>query len=120
MKYLITGSTGFLGKNICSYFDLKQINYTSCVRVKKNKNDFETRDLIKFSDWDKLFEKIDVVIHSAAKAHDMSKSPGLTEIYTEVNFNLTIRLAENAKKHGVKRFVFISTIKVNDMELLNH
>lgn len=113
MKYLITGGSGFLGKNICAHFKEKNIDFTSTVRIIKKKNDFETGDLTQFNSWQKLFNHIDIIIHCAAKAHDMSNSPDLARIYTEINYELTLKIAENAKKYGVKRFVFISTIKVN-------
>jgi nucleoside-diphosphate-sugar epimerase len=113
MNYLITGSTGFLGKQLCEYLEIKQIKFTSCVKKKQKPTDFETGDLTQFNDWISLFDKIDIVIHCAGKAHDMSNSPELPKLYSEVNHKLTIRMAENAKKYGVKRFIFISTVKVN-------
>ncbi|MBC7419418.1 MAG: NAD-dependent epimerase/dehydratase family protein [Bdellovibrio sp.] len=113
MKYLVTGAGGFLGNHICEYFDKKNIAYRATVREKKNDHQFSTGDLTQFSDWQNLFKGIDIVIHSAAKAHDMSGHPGLKDIYQEVNLHLTLRLAKEAKKAQVKRFIFISTIKVN-------
>lgn len=115
MKYLVTGATGFLGQHLCRFFDAKKIDYRATARKSSDKY-FATGDLTTFTDWSSLFKDIDVVIHSAAKAHDMSGSPELKKIYTDVNLTLTTKLAEQAKIHGVKTFIFISTIKVNGEE----
>jgi nucleoside-diphosphate-sugar epimerase len=111
--YLVTGADGFLGKHLCEYFEKHKIDYRASVRKKHKDPQFETGDLNTFSNWDSLFRNVDCIIHAAAKAHDMSQSPDLKNIYDRVNFRLTIKLAEEAKKQGVKRFIFISTIKVN-------
>ncbi len=113
MKFLVTGATGFLGRHICTHFDKNNFDYRASVREQKKENQFSTGDLTQFSNWKDLFQDIDVVIHSAAKAHDMSEHPDLKRIYQEVNLNLTLRLATEAKAAKVKRFIFISTIKVN-------
>ncbi|WP_294736791.1 SDR family oxidoreductase [uncultured Pseudomonas sp.] len=57
---------------------------------------------------------VDVLIHCAARVHVMSDaaSDPLTE-YRNVNVHGTLRLAEQAARAGVKRFIFISSIKVN-------
>lgn len=113
MKYLVTGGTGFLGKHLCRFFDSKNINYLSTVRKNPMKNQVATGDLSEYSDWPTLFNGIDVVVHTAAKAHDMSNSIDLELIYKKVNLELTSTLAQAAKANGVKKFIFVSTIKVN-------
>lgn len=57
---------------------------------------------------------VDVLVHCAARVHVMSdaSSDPLTE-YRKVNVVGTLKLAEQAAQAGVKRFVFISSIKVN-------
>lgn len=113
MKFLVTGASGFLGRHLCSYFDKNKIDYRAAVRKSETEKQFSTGDLTLFADWNRLLNGIDVIIHAAAKAHDMSGHRNLKNIYQEVNLNLTVRLAEAAKAAGVKRFIFISTIKVN-------
>lgn len=57
---------------------------------------------------------IDVVVHTAARAHVMKEEEtDPAAIYHLVNVSLTERLARAAAEAGVKRFVFISTVKVN-------
>ncbi|UNM21774.1 SDR family oxidoreductase [Pseudomonas sp. ArH3a] len=59
-------------------------------------------------------EGVDVLVHCAARVHVMSdaSSDPLLE-YRKVNVEGTLRLAEQAARAGVKRFIFISSIKVN-------
>ncbi|MBB6287769.1 MULTISPECIES: SDR family oxidoreductase [unclassified Pseudomonas] len=57
---------------------------------------------------------VDILVHCAARVHVMSdaSSDPLTE-YRKINVAGTLKLAEQAAQAGVKRFVFISSIKVN-------
>lgn len=59
-------------------------------------------------------EGVDVLVHCAARVHVMSdaSSDPLTE-YRKVNVEGTLKLAEQAAQAGVRRFIFISSIKVN-------
>lgn len=65
-------------------------------------------------DWTKGLDKVNVVIHCAARAHIMKEylSDPLSE-FRLVNVGGTLNLAMQAAKAGVKRFIFVSTIKVN-------
>lgn len=110
-KILVTGANGFVGQFFCEY--LKKENYPFVGTSRDGAHHtFKTADLNHFTDWENLFTDVGSVVHLAAKAHDIS---GLTtkETYFQSNHLATIKLAEQAKKHGVKKFVFVSTIKVN-------
>jgi nucleoside-diphosphate-sugar epimerase len=113
MKYLITGGNGFLGRHLAHYFKTNQLNYVTTVRIADGKDQIATGDLFEYSNWSDLFKGIDVVVHTAAKAHDMSYSTDLKKLYQRTNVDLTLQLAQKAKENGVKKFIFISTIKVN-------
>ena len=66
------------------------------------------------TNWQPALAGKDVVIHTAARAHimkDLSSTP-LVE-YRKVNVKGTLNLARQAAEFGVRRFVFISSIKVN-------
>ncbi len=64
--------------------------------------------------WGDMLQGIDIVVHTAARAHimDDTVSDPLTE-YRKVNVEGTLNLARQAAKADVKRFIFISSIKVN-------
>ena len=66
------------------------------------------------TDWSQALQDIDVVIHAAARTHIMQKEAldPLAE-YRRVNVEGTLNLARQAAAAGVRRFVFISSIKVN-------
>jgi nucleoside-diphosphate-sugar epimerase len=63
------------------------------------------------TDFSQTLEGIDVVIHCAARAHVMNDTE--TELYEQINTLATLSLAKQAAALGAKRFIFISTIKVN-------
>lgn len=115
---LLTGASGFVGKAI--YEHLKSKPDHSCTRVIRRKNKIEATQsyIVDSIDnetcWDGAFESIDIVIHAAAKVHDMTPDSELNvNRYHQVNTLGTLRMAQHAADSNVKRFIFISSIKVN-------
>ena len=110
---LITGSNGFIGKHLCNLLS-KDLNINLWIlKTKKNKkkikyNYIEIEDLKSNFDITEKLKKIDCIIHLAALAHNKYKK---NEIF-EVNVNSVIRLANQASQAKVKKFIFLSTIKV--------
>jgi len=124
MNILITGATGFVGRSLClRLIDgdfkvhgtiLKTENSASLVAGVKP---VMVEPLGADTCWQYALNGIDTVIHLAARVHimdDPSADP-LAE-FRKVNTDGTIRLAKDAAKAGVKRLVFISSIKVNGEE----
>jgi nucleoside-diphosphate-sugar epimerase len=71
-------------------------------------------DLSASQDWSQALDGVDVVVHCAARAHvmkDTTQDP--LAVYRESNTHATLNLAKQAVQAGVKRFVFVSSIKVN-------
>jgi len=69
------------------------------------------------TDWRDALEEVDEVIHLAARVHVMNDDPAESlEKFREVNVEGTRRLAECATAAGAKRFIFMSSIKVNGEE----
>lgn len=71
-------------------------------------------DLLPTTDWGLALQDVDAVVHCAARVHvmqDDATAPLLA--YCEVNVNGTLNLASQAAQAGVRRFVFVSSIKVN-------
>jgi len=93
---MITGASGFIGSNF----------------IKRYEDDYNIIpvDLLNIKPEDLNFDGIDTVLHLAALVHQMKGAP--REKYFEVNTELTRRMSENAKKNGVKHFVFYSTVAV--------
>lgn len=115
-KILITGINGFLGRALTQ--TIKQKNVVGFCRSRKGLI-LDIDQVSKFninseSNYGNKLLKIDCIIHCAARVHimdDTSTNP--LDDYREVNTKGTLNLARQAVKSGVKRFIFISSIKVN-------
>lgn len=117
MNILITGATGFIGSNLLEELNnFPGINLRASVRRSKLLccETVEVGDLAQKIDWSRALEGIDVVVHLAGSAHKMNTSyyDVLSE-YRKVNSEATLNLANKAVKNGVKRFIYLSSIKVN-------
>lgn len=98
--------------------------------VRKNENQFsdggvrvyEMGSLTPCLDWHSVLEGVDVVIHLAARVHIMKdKSSDPLSDFRRINVDSSLNLARQAAKFGVKRFIYLSSIKVNgESTLLGH
>lgn len=117
MKIALTGSTGFLGKKLVSKLGNKAaevIQIGRCEDQRTNPDYIYVKGIHSTSVFNLSTHKCDVLVHCAARVHVMgesSKNP--LEEFREVNTYGTLNLAQQAAEAGVKRFIFISSIKVN-------
>lgn len=110
---LITGANGFVGEHLCAELSDRGLSIRKAVRGHYS-NAVSVGEVGEFTDWQQALVGVDAVVHLAARVHvmnDQSNDP-LTE-FRKVNVKGTLRLAEQAAMAGVKRFVFVSSIKVN-------
>jgi len=118
VNIVLTGATGFLGARLADQIDRQGgLNLTCLVRkaVPAGRGrEVVIKGLDASSDWSAILKNQNVVIHAAARAHIMKEevTDPLAE-YRRVNVDGTLNLARYAVEAGVKRFVFISSIKVN-------
>lgn len=117
IKIVTTGSTGFLGKVLTANLAINEFELIQVGRAedKKNHPDYI---YVKGFDSASLFNlgayKCDCLIHCAARVHVMDDSSlNPLQEFREVNTYGTLNLAQQAADAGVKRFIFISSIKVN-------
>ena len=118
-RWLVTGATGFIGRALIIELIKRDINIATSSRKKipnlaKEIKQFNTGDLLYSTDWSLALQKVDLVIHTAARVHVMQDN--VTDplaAFREVNVEGTLNLATQAARLGVKRFVFLSSIKVN-------
>ncbi len=116
-KVLVTGATGFIGKALVQTLVAQQFNVVAGVRqIDESQSDtqIELGDLCAATDFSAVLQDIDVVIHLAARAHIMhNRASDPLAAFRKVNTAGTLNLAIQAAEAGVKRFIFISSIKVN-------
>ncbi len=114
----VTGANGFVGLNLCKYLYSIGFRVIPVIRADSIKRfsltHFTPVSLESLLSGDECCGKNDVVVHCAARVHvmdDVALDP-LIE-FRAVNTDITLSLAEKAADAGVKRFIFISSIKVN-------
>jgi nucleoside-diphosphate-sugar epimerase len=120
MRALITGVNGFVGRAVLAHLVAKnEMQVTGSVRksianINKEARIVEVGDISSLTDWSDALAGADVVVHTAARVHvmDDAASDPLTE-FRRVNVQGTLRLAHQAVSAGVRRFVYISSVKVN-------
>jgi nucleoside-diphosphate-sugar epimerase len=112
MKILVTGATGFLGREIvkellANSFEVIGIGRTKSTVISIEQidvtNEIEVKKLNKFND-------VDVIIHSAGLAHQFGKTS--REDFFRVNVKGTENIANLAKELNVKHFILISSVSV--------
>lgn len=114
----MTGATGFVGKALCAPLvrsnPVRVAVRNSAVKGLPDGVDVAQRRLSPDQDWSDALVGVRVVVHCAARVHVMKEEAAdpLAE-FRRVNVDGTLRLASQAAGAGVKRFVFVSSIKVN-------
>ena len=119
MKVLVTGATGFIGHALVSYLSSRR-NIEVCASVRNSFDGFplsvsvvQSGDIDGNTNWEVALADVDVVIHTAARAHVLNDDVAdpISE-FRSVNVAGTLNLAHQALRAGVTRFVFISSIGV--------
>jgi nucleoside-diphosphate-sugar epimerase len=113
-RILVTGATGFIGRAVVA--DFAQRGHTVRAAVRRAPEPpfplgvevIQHADLVGDVEWQPLLDGIDGVIHLAGIAHTGGISP---ELYDQVNCVATAQLANAAAQAGVRRFVFVSSIR---------
>jgi len=125
-KVFITGATGFVGKALVSELVAQNFLVSAAVRddtavIAKGVLKITVGDLTKINDWQATLQSIDVVIHMAGRAHIMNdNATDPLAAFRKMNTEVTLLLAKQSAKVGVKRFIFMSSVKVNgEMTELN-
>ena len=122
MKILITGNTGFIGSKIVSTLGVSQASLVlpvrnravSQCRLGHNVQYKMIGDIDKGTNWHDCLEGVDVIVHCAAISDGGQKyNFQHSQALRCVNVDGTLKLASQAASAGVRRFVFLSSIKVN-------
>jgi nucleoside-diphosphate-sugar epimerase len=120
-RVLVTGATGFVGQTLCDA--LARSGYVvraalrndcwipACIAEKSVVGDIGST-----TDWRVALRGVDIVVHIAARVHVLHDSSVNSRLYLETNARGTERLARAAAQAGIRRFEYLSSVKVNGEE----
>ena len=118
MELLVTGANGFVGHALCAeaaarHWKVRAATRCPC-RFDAAIENIVVGEVDGNTDWAAALQGVDVVIHLAARVHVMQDNAAdpLAE-FRKVNLEGTANLARQAARNGVRRFVYVSSIKVN-------
>lgn len=126
-RLLVTGANGFVGRALCA--ESLRRGYAVCAALRHVEDNarlaLEEVEIIAVgtvnaaTDWGNALAGCEAVVHLAARVHVMrdEASDPLTE-FRAVNVEGTLNLARQAAKAGVRRFIYLSSIKVNGEQTL--
>ena len=121
MNILITGANGFIGQALCKRMMADGYQVRGAVRgaaqitaLPSGVEGVLVGDIGPETDWSEALDGIEGIVHLAARVHVMRESAAdPLAAFREVNVEGTKCLAIAAANAGVKRFVYISSVKVN-------
>lgn len=123
-RMMVTGANGFVGHALCTEALLRDMSVIGVIRdgaqLPTGVQAAIVSNIDGTTDWQHALSGRDVVIHLAARVHVMRETSDnpLAE-FRRLNVAGTEHLARSAAAAGVKRFVYVSSIKVNGEETLN-
>ena len=119
MRILVTGASGFVGRAVLGALKGQpQHELRAALRAERDLGPgvecVRIGDIGEDTDWRATLDGRDVVIHTAARVHVMRETAAdaLAE-FRKINVAASLNLARQAARAGVRRFIFISSIKVN-------
>ncbi|MEX2964365.1 NAD-dependent epimerase/dehydratase family protein [Microbulbifer sp. TYP-18] len=119
-KVLVTGANGFIGRALCRYLAANYFDVQGLVRLAREREqgiDYVELDLEKAGDLNVACHGVDCIVHLAGRAHVVSENDQYPlKALRKANCMASLRLARQAVRSGVRRFIFISSVGVNGPE----
>ena len=114
MTVLVTGANGFVGSRLVKELLQRGCVVVAAVRQCANDSQIAVGNIDSNTDWRVALQGVSTVIHTAARVHVMNEvaTDPMAE-FREMNVEATLNLARQAVLAGVRRFVFVSSVKVN-------
>ena len=119
-KVLVTGASGFVGGHLCELLVERGYEVIGTTRSVSVEVGAQTWELVSIGDiggdvdWLPILEDVDYIVHLAARVHVMDEQEtDPLAAFRRVNVRGTEHLLKSAGAQGVKRVVFVSTIKVH-------
>jgi len=121
---LVTGANGFIGKALCRRMLAEGWHVRGAIRSSAKKavlhpgvDSVEVGTIDSNTEWEPALDGIDAVVHLAARVHVMDEGSAAPIIeYRKTNVDGTKHLVQIAESKKVRRFVYVSSIKVNGEE----
>ena len=119
MTILVTGANGFIGSSLVRVLAQQKLPLRACVRNQdttrqQDPSQCSVGDIGPNTDWTMALDGVTTVIHTAARQHVMRDTQqNVLDLFRQMNVLGSVNLARQAAAAGVRRFVFVSSIKVN-------
>jgi nucleoside-diphosphate-sugar epimerase len=118
-KILVTGATGFIGRTLLPRLIAEGRQVRAAVRERSGRlpvgaESVRVGEIGPDTDWRAALAGVDAVVHLAARAHVLDEaSTDAFALYRSVNALGASKLAEAAAAAGVRRFVFLSSVRAH-------
>ncbi|MCW8899151.1 MAG: NAD-dependent epimerase/dehydratase family protein [Gammaproteobacteria bacterium] len=113
----ISGASGFIGQRLVYALSRKDVSIRILSRDMHSEFDTVVCDLSTEKIPDDALSGIDTVFHLAGYTHDTRATNNIEYLYNSINVDATERLLELAVASGVKRFIFVSSVKAGGSAL---
>lgn len=115
---MVTGATGFIGSALCA--KLADLGFPLIRAVQRgcaSDGVVVVGGINGSTDWSEALQGVDTVIHCAARVHIMRDAhENSLQEFRKVNAEGSLNLGQQAAKAGVRRFIYLSSVKVNGEE----
>lgn len=115
-RIAVTGANGLIGRALCARLSVSDVTVRALTRNGAHglPNEQAVGAITSQTDWRPSLEGVDAIVHCAARVHVMDRTARRDEAgFRRVNTQGTLHLARVGAEAGVRRLIFLSTIKVN-------